>query len=542
MTDSNTSAPGFNLLSFSPLTGYSPEAVLYAVLNNTDHTVTLADLVSYVLSGVAETQIPSDVVRRLELESYVAAQIAEIIMPSGGDITESNLANKVSSLEDIVALKSGLDSLVESFNDLTIPSTVGFIKAATGLQTNKAIVLNEDGELINTSLGSLNIFHVVGRVVADGAIKDGSLENPFTEIQEAIDAIPVGSSNILINVMPSEAGDYQGFSFTGTNLVVSGYGCTDAHNVRIVGSIAVEGDLTTRFRLKDIQVRQASASVPAYHSKGTLARDYFKNVTFEPFSSSQAQPVVVLEDVKNWIDFEDCNIGGKVSIIGTATGSALVAMRAGNADTTHITLDSEVKLLINNCTRFGSIDQKAGTVEVNYSHTFTGKDGYALTSSGGTASMSYTNLKKGNGFLKIKRSVGLSPVVLTSTSTGPTSNVEGPVVYSGTEQLATLTNPVFDLSMGAVVEGVRSATLKRVATKGYYFESLSGSIVQTEAGADPLDGGTTTPFTVAYADKELGVSYPHTPSLPEVYVILTDGDNDDAVFVYGPFINTEQVV
>ena len=93
MTDSNTSAPGFNLLSFSPLTGYSPEAVLYAVLNNTDHTVTLADLVSYVLSGVAETQIPSDVVRRLELESYVAAQIAEIIMPSGGDITESNLAN-----------------------------------------------------------------------------------------------------------------------------------------------------------------------------------------------------------------------------------------------------------------------------------------------------------------------------------------------------------------------------------------------------------------------------------------------------------------
>lgn len=537
MSNENT-LPGFNLLAFEQLPGYEPDAILYAVLNNQDHTVALSTLVEFILQGVTAAQLPEDMVLRQAMEDYVTARILAIELPSGGEVSEAEFSNKVAAVEGIIALKEGLQAIQDTLSGISIPSIEGFVKASEGIVAGRAVTFNEAQELINVNLGSTRVLYVARRTVASGALKNGSLEAPFVEIQEAIDSVPPSYSNVVIMVMPSESGSYQGFTVSGrVNTSVFGYGCTDAHMVKIEGSVKVEGGGGTRFRMKDVQIKQTNTGLPAYHSVGTQARDYLKNVTIEPVSGAQVTPIVILEDVNNWIDFEDCNLGGKVSIIGTAGTNALVAMRSGNATTTHVNLDSNVKLLVNNCTRFGSIEQFDGTVEVNYSHTFTGKNGFALISEGGEASMNYTNLKKTDGsFLKIKRATGLNPVQLLNVALG-TVQTEGPVVHLEDTSVQRATDPVFAFTPGPVVEGSRQASLVRLMTKGYYYDTLNGQVVQVAAGGDPTTGTNTTDFTLTYTEKNKVVEYPVAEDLPEVYVLLKDPENNDRTFVFGPYSN-----
>lgn len=534
--DPNPNAPGANVYSFQELAEYNPEAVLYVALGNKDHNVRLKVLVDYVLGAVGEAQIPEDVVRQAAMELFVNNALDNLEIPTA-EITDANLEEKVLALQGLKDLVERITAVEGKVEQLTPPDLTKYAQLASGLVRNKAVVVDANGALINTVLGSTRLVYVYKRRTA-ATFSDGSLEAPYESIQEALDSVGTSITNAVILIQPSQSGNYAGFNVTERiNLMLVGYGCTDAHTVRIDGAVTNTGAGGTRLRLKDVQIKQTDANVPAYTHNGTQARDYFKNVTMEPASSSQTTPVMVLTDVRNWIDFEDCNISGLVLINGTSTNSALVAFRSANADKMVIDLQADTKVLINNTTRIGSIKQSKGIVEVNHTHNFVGDaQGVAIDSTGGEVSLSFTNLFKGAQSLKIKRAAGLSPVRLNRVAIDP-NLVTGPVDFVEKQLALFLARPQFT---GEVIPEPtlpeRSVKVTRTSQNGYFYDKLSGRVLQVAAGAAATTATAITSFELV--GKEVTVPVTKAPSTDEFYVELTDAESQGAVFIYGPFTNT----
>lgn len=530
----NPSAPGTNIYSFQELETYNPEAVLYAALGNQDRNIRLKTLVDYILANVQEGQIPTDVVRRAEMESYVAEMLETLVIPDQ-EITDANLAEKVNGLETIINLTQEIAELNEKVETLDPPDMAAYVKVAPGTQRGKPLILDPNGDLTHRPMAApIRVVYVVKRTTPL-TNPDGSRNAPYDTIQDAIDGIGTSVSNSVILVQPSQSANYPGFTVDGrNNITVMGCGCTDSHAVRIDGAVVNKGE-GTRFRLKDVQLRQTDPNVPVYTNEGTLGRDYFKNVTMEMTSSSQTTPLVHLKNVRNWIDFEDCNMSGIVLIDGTAGPSALVAIRTANAEKMAIELNSKVKVVVNHTFRIGNIKQTDGEVEVNHVHGFIGKDGVAIDSQGGSLSVNYTDLYRGDTSLKLVRGKELTPALLNHTSVDPVM-IDGPVKFKETDLLAYQLRPEFTLEADTSVPGERKVKVQLTQRKGYYYVAFEGKVLQVGEDGDVKNPLAVTPFVLVDGSTELEVE--KAPNATQMYLHMHDVNSlPDEGFLYGPFPN-----
>lgn len=538
----NTELPGTQVAALEPLESFDPNAILYVVVNGQDFHIRLDKIVELIAAGVDEVILPDDLVTTEFLQQYVTQAIEELQTNpgsgAGGDLTASQLENMLGESESFQRYVESVRTLKLAVDNLHNADPATLVKKGTTAQTGRVIGMDDEGVVENLVLGSTKVVYVCKR--NNPKYKNGSLSAPFVTIQEAIDSVGTSVSNMIVMLLPAETGDYEGFTINGrVNVTVFGQGVTDAHMLRIVGPIVNEGAAATRFRLKDVQLKQNDAAIPAYHNKGTLGRDYFKNVTVEQASASQVTPVVKFENTKNWHDFEDCNINGFFDVEGEAGPGALIAFRSCNALGTKIRLNSNVKILLNFNTRFGYIIQNQGSVEINYTHTFAGNNGVAVESNGGDLALNFVNLIGPDGVdQKVVRQDGLPPASYNNVSVRDPGSLVGPKVDLIKEQIEDMIRPIFTISYGGTTDGLRQVTVKRVATKGYYYSTLQAKLVQTLVGGNPLaENVTHTSFDIEYAEPNTDTSVPVTSGLPEMHLVVSDPNNEGKTFVFGPFGN-----
>ncbi len=245
---------------------------------------------------------------------------------------------------------------------------------------NTVLTVGNAGVVTASRVDDGRTYHVVGGTAHPTA--DGSLVAPFGTIQAAIDAIPSAQSNAVIVVHPSVGGaNYDSIVINDrTNLFIVGEGNIDAHPVKIVGSISITGN-TTRVRVKNISFGADTEVNEQLIITGGQGRHYFDNVTFEP-RANYTGPVAVISNLTNWVDFVDCNIGGRIELTGEPSVNALVAFRGGNHPKFDLHVLADYLVRMYDCTRIGRINRAAGRMYLSNMRGFYGVEGVGIVSAG----------------------------------------------------------------------------------------------------------------------------------------------------------------
>lgn len=260
------------------------------------------------------------------------------------------------------------------------------------------LTVGPDQTVVAQKLNDGRTYHVVGDNTHPDP--DGSLLAPFKTIQDAVDAVPSNQSNAVIVIHPSVAGgDYAGFTVNDrTNLFIVGEGNVDFHPVKMTGTITITGN-TTRIRVKNLAIAANVNTETQLIITGTQGRHYFENVTIEP-RANYTGDVVQIDNLTNWVDFVNCNIGGRVVLGGEPSANALVAFRNANHPKLDLKVVGDYLVRMHEITRIGRISREQGRVFLSNVRGFYSVEGKAIVSSGdvaGVLSMDLVSLRQEDG-------------------------------------------------------------------------------------------------------------------------------------------------
>lgn len=305
----------------------------------------------------------------------------------------------------------------------TIPSIEGLVSESALAETVDPI--NQAVQLLLSGLDLARLYWVNGSTGVEAG-RDGSIKAPFRQIQEALDALTTMTQSFVLLVVPKGGNaNYEPFVADGfNNVTIQGFGCVDAHSVRIDGKNEIIGETATRFRLKDISLWNDDVNEPALVIDTPLNRHYFQNVSIQAIPGTTAPIVDVRGDNGNWIDWNDCNVSGRIKL-AASTKNAIFAMRDGNSDTCHIESDGGWKIRVSNTTRMGSIESVDDQVELTNVVGWTGKAGVAVTHESDTRplTMHGCNLQKPDGTWLSVQKTGVADYQLSEQNVDPTIGV-----------------------------------------------------------------------------------------------------------------------
>lgn len=240
---------------------------------------------------------------------------------------------------------------------------------------------------------------------------NGSFNRPFTEIQQAIDVITPSMVGALIFVLPAGSGvtaNYQPFTISNNlNLTIQGFGCVDSHIIRIDGQCTISGSSTTRIRLKDFSIWSTTTTEIPLVINGTQGRHYFNNISIERASGSTVDAISVTGSFSNWIDLDNCNVGGVIKLAGTpAANSSLTSKSANhsgmNVDIQHTNWTCKVL----NAYRFGTITHSAGQVLLSNITEMQPTSGTSITSTAPAGSTNKLTLLNVNLYQPVQQTYG----------------------------------------------------------------------------------------------------------------------------------------
>ena len=105
------------------------------------------------------------------------------------------------------------------------------------------------------------------------------------------------------------------FTQSQDNVHIEGFGCDGSQSASITGSITAPSG-RTRLKLKDVAlIGNAANPIPYLCASGNLGRNYFKNVSFIPYTTSPS--INITSAITNWHEFDDCDFATAVNIGGS---------------------------------------------------------------------------------------------------------------------------------------------------------------------------------------------------------------------------------
>ena len=273
-----------------------------------------------------------------------------------------------------------------------------------------ALMVYQNDQVVQQKLQYGRVFYVNPQ--ATDSAEDGSPLNPFKTIQAAINK---ASSNTVIQLAPG--GYTEDLVFTKQNILIQGHGCYDSIVTEIQGSITVGGEggaTSTRFRLKDIQLRNTDVAKPIITFDSSEGRHYFNNVTMEQKTGSTAPIVKFVGANKNWVDFHTCFIGGRIEMGGTPAENASVTFRYNHHAKMELDIQSNFSVNVASATMLKSITHAAGNLVVSYTSGFEGSDGVALNSVANTGmiDLKFVTLRHKTGIFNTINKTGTCPIIM----------------------------------------------------------------------------------------------------------------------------------
>ena len=265
-----------------------------------------------------------------------------------------------------------------------------------------------DDGLVQVAMRNNSVFYVSKDSTSN--VENGSFFQPFKTIQAAINAAPSVSVIILA------PGAYtEDLVVTKDNILIQGYGCVDAIITQIVGKITIGGEArptTTRFRTKDVSMKNKAVGEPCLVFLDNAGRHYFNNLTIEPINGTTVPLVQFIGKQSNWIDFTTCNIGGEILLDGEPVNFPQVYFTANGHYGTVINIQKDYNVSVNTTKRLRKIIHAAGHIRLRYVDGFGGINGIGLesTSDTGSIDIGFTSfLTLTGGFARINKT-GACPI------------------------------------------------------------------------------------------------------------------------------------
>lgn len=269
---------GFTIDSLPSLEQFSPEAMVYVVLNDQDYHIKFDVLRQFLIENLGPAEIPEGLTTVEEMQTYV---------------------NNLFANKDFVTTAQ----LQQAISGLAQPDMSGYVTR------------EELGNLpgVSTKLGK--IFFV--NVNSNNPVENGSPEAPFKTIQAAIEAVPSAS---VIQLSP---GAYrEDITFVRDNILIQGYGCVGANIAEIIGTVTFGTEVNpniTRCRFKDVTLKNSAVDKPAMNFNDNLGCHYFDDVVVEPMVGTTVPALNFEGETKNWLVFRNCEIGGLIKFTGLYT-------------------------------------------------------------------------------------------------------------------------------------------------------------------------------------------------------------------------------
>ena len=261
-----------------------------------------------------------------------------------------------------------------------------------------------------------------------------------------------------------------GYGATGTfsqsqdNQQIEGIGCDGSQVSNITGSFTAPSG-RTRLKLKDITLTGTSANpTPYIAASGNLGRNYFKNVTFLPYTTNPS--INISAAISNWHEFDDCDFQNLVVIGGSVgTGESYTFRRARGA--IYLSLTKNVPVTFIDCDSVVVVSHTAGQIGI-----------YGRT----TVNITSTATLASGAYLYLEDCTTLNPQTLAFGSiTSVCQTVLTNVTRMATsDSIANLVVPSVPVKPGA-------------AASGYYVSAISndGTLSYTALPSNPIMGSAT---------------------------------------------------
>ena len=357
----STQEQGITIDGLPSLEQFSPEAIIYVVLNEQDFHIKFSEFQQLLVDNLPSVVIPEGLSTVEDMQNYVNELLAN----------ESFAQKVTTALEQSVVFNDvvqRIETLEQADEDLVTRSQL--LAIVESLATKNDIIGLEGS---SSNLGK--IFFV--NLNSENPEENGSPEAPFKTIQAAIEAVPSAS---VIQLSP---GSYrENLTFVRDNILIQGYGCVGSNITEVVGTVTYGTEAKpniTRCRFKDVTLKNSSIYEPVVSFNDNLGRHYFDNVVIEPMAGTTVPAVDFVGETKNLVVFRNCEMGGLIKFNGPTTEIPLVAyFENGGHPDMEIVSNSNVKIKMTGTNKGKKITVNDGSIQATRISGFTGVDGIAI--------------------------------------------------------------------------------------------------------------------------------------------------------------------
>lgn len=333
----STQEQGITIDGLPPLEQFSPEAVVYVVLNDQDFHIKVSTLRQFLVDNLPPAEIPEGLSTVEGMQTYVNDLFA-----NKDFATTAQLQQAISELP----------------------------QANMGAYATKEELNNLAG--MTTKMGK--VFFV--NVNSNNPVENGSPEAPFKTIQAAIEAVP------SVSVIQLSPGIYrEDITFVRDNILIQGYGCIGSNIAEIVGTVTFGTEANpniARCRFKDVSLKNSAVDKPVMNFNNNLGRHYFDNIVIEPMAETSV-PVLNFEgETKNWLVFRNCEIGGLIKFTNPSATPLVVYFENGGHTKMEILSNADVKIKMTGTNKGKKITLNNGSIQAARISGFTGIDGVAI--------------------------------------------------------------------------------------------------------------------------------------------------------------------
>ena len=357
----STQEQGITIDGLPSLEQFSPEAIIYVVLNDQDFHIKFSDFQQLLVDNLPSVDIPEGLSTVEDMQTYVnellanesfAQKVTTALEQSGAF---NNVVQRVESLEQVN------EDLVTNSQLLAIVESLATKNDIIGLEGSSSIL----GKIFFVNLNSEN------------PEENGSPEAPFKTIQAAIIEAP---STSVIQLSP---GLYrEDLTFVRDNILIQGFGCVGSNIAEIVGTVTYGTEAKpniTQCRFKDVTLKNSAIDEPVVSFNDNLGRHYFDNVVIEPMAGTTVSAVDFVGETKNWVVFRNCELGGLIKFDGPITEIPLVAhFENGGHPNMEIVSDSNVKIKMTGTNKGKKITVNDGSIQATRISGFTGIEGVSI--------------------------------------------------------------------------------------------------------------------------------------------------------------------
>ena len=408
-----------------------------------------------------------------------------------------------------------IQNLTVDYSTISRTGSVLYV-ASNGIGTTQLAPYSNGGRVMGTNSST--------KKPEETAISSAKLVQAFSQTQSAIHISNFGSDTLgngwtipyatLTYALANATGAgyikmIGGFGATGTftqsqdSQQIEGIGCDGTQIANITGTFTA-GTGRTRLKLKDLALVGTSANpTPLVIASGNLGRNYFKNVSFIPYSTNPSLNITT--SVTNWMEFDDCDFTNTINIGGSVgTGEAYTFRRSRGA--LYLVLTKNVPVTFIDCDAVFVVSHTAGQISIH------GRSTVNIASTATLASGAFIYIEGASTYNVQTQSWGS----ISSACTTQLVNVSRKLANDSIAALSVNTTPITPSS----------------ASSGYYVSGVDagGSLLYTALPAAATVDTRKLPYqiitsnyTVLSSDSDLiasAVSGAITVTLPAISTIV----------------------